>query len=66
MACAHGGTNLTDEQVRILKGFIENYERGIPICTCDIERVIYMHADDATLARLSPWVAERIRRGRGE
>jgi hypothetical protein len=65
MACAHGGTNLTDEQVRILKQFVENHERrGMPICSCDVERVIYMDADDATLARLNPRLAERIVRRR--
>ncbi len=61
MTCSRGGTNLSDEQIGILKRFIDNHEkRGTPICSCDVERVIYMHADDSILARLNSGVADLI------
>ena len=40
-----GCKDLNTEQVSILKRFIENYDKGLRLCKCDIERVLELSSD---------------------
>lgn len=42
MVCKCTGGNLNEKQIELLRRVIENNQKGIPICSCDIERILYI------------------------